>query len=519
MDAKIESGKTMRAPIMQSEYYLAMSTKSQETQESVPSSDPLTSSEPYTIVNEVVGLNRRLRCRTYDTIERSKGLAMPCRNVIEDELDSTASTPPSPVAPSSDHLLAAPRAITNYQAAKITKSNGASRRESSGTSQIRGQNHQIDKPSNSRSKKSSPVKISKHLKVKRRRGSRASSEVWNHFIPQESEEVSSVTKIRNVVRYVRSSPGRSDQFRKCVEKEKISDRSLLSLDVETRWNATYLMLESAVKFEKAFNRLSKENKNFSSHFGEAGLPNAQDWERAREFISVLEPFFKGNDCDWSAMAARMKEKFDKYWGNVAVPNPLLFMAVALDPRFKLKYLEFCAKRIYDQVKAKLFVSTIEGGLTRLFDWYVQAGTNSSHGIRNSTELPLTIDMEEHANPSRLLASQFAIHLQEIESRDSDSELSIFLKDKCEKNAEEFEILTWWKVNSNKYPMLSKLAKYVLAVPVSTVASESAFSTSGRVISSFRSSLSPKMVESAHLCAELVAKLAKRIGYARNNKRS
>ncbi|KAL6603883.1 hypothetical protein ACP70R_044244 [Stipagrostis hirtigluma subsp. patula] len=153
------------------------------------------------------------------------------------------------------------------------------------------------------------------------------------------------------------------------------------------------------------------------------------------------------------------------------------------------------------VKAKLFVSTIEGGLTLLFDWYVQAGTNSSHGIRNSTELPLTIDMEEHAtDPSRLLASQFAIHLQEIESRESDSELSIFLKDKCEKNTEEFEILTWWKVNSNKYPMLSKLAKDVLAVPVSTVASESAFSTSGRVISSFRSSLSPKMVESL-ICAQ------------------
>ncbi|KAL6603882.1 hypothetical protein ACP70R_044243 [Stipagrostis hirtigluma subsp. patula] len=173
---------------MQSEYYLAMSTKSQETWESVPSSDPLTSSEPYTIVNEAAELNRKVRGRTHHTTERSKGLGMSCRNVIEDELDSTASTPPSPEAPSSDHLLAAPRSITDYQAAKITKSNGASRREIPGTSQIRGQNNQIDKQSNSRSKKSSPVKISKHLKVKRRRGSRASSEVWDHFTPHESED-------------------------------------------------------------------------------------------------------------------------------------------------------------------------------------------------------------------------------------------------------------------------------------------------------------------------------------------
>lgn len=61
---------------------------------------------------------------------------------------------------------------------------------------------------------------------------------------------SSIQKIRKSVRYVRSSPGRFDQFKKCVEKEKISDRRLLTLDVETRWNSTYLMLESAAKFEK-----------------------------------------------------------------------------------------------------------------------------------------------------------------------------------------------------------------------------------------------------------------------------
>ena len=40
-----------------------------------------------------------------------------------------------------------------------------------------------------------------------------------------------------------------------------------------------------------------------------------------------------------------------------------------------------------------------------------------------------------------------------------------------------------------------MARDVLAIPVSTVASESAFSTGGRVLDSFRSSLSAKVVES------------------------
>lgn len=48
--------------------------------------------------------------------------------------------------------------------------------------------------------------------------------------------------------------------------------------------------------------------------------------------------------------------------------------------------------------------------------------------------------------------------------------------------------------------MSLIARDVLASPVSTVSSESAFSTGGRVLDTFRSSLSAKMVE-ALICAQ------------------
>ena len=49
-------------------------------------------------------------------------------------------------------------------------------------------------------------------------------------------------------------------------------------------------------------------------------------------------------------------------------------------------------------------------------------------------------------------------------------------------------------------MLSRIAQHVLAILVSTVASESTFSMTGRVFDLFRSSLSPLMVE-ALICGQ------------------
>ena len=65
---------------------------------------------------------------------------------------------------------------------------------------------------------------------------------------------------------------------------------------------------------------------------------------------------------------------------------------------------------------------------------------------------------------------------------------------------KFEILGWWKTNTNRYQVLFKLARDVLAVPVSTVASKSAFNSGGRILDPFRSSLSPLMVQNL-VCAQ------------------
>lgn len=60
--------------------------------------------------------------------------------------------------------------------------------------------------------------------------------------------------------------------------------------------------------------------------------------------------------------------------------------------------------------------------------------------------------------------------------------------------DNLNILDYWKTHEVRYPTLARMARDILAIPISTVASESAFSTGGRVLDAYRISLKPSNVE-------------------------
>ncbi|XBH98777.1 hypothetical protein VPH35_128239 [Triticum aestivum] len=74
------------------------------------------------------------------------------------------------------------------------------------------------------------------------------------------------------------------------------------------------------------------------------------------------------------------------------------------------------------------------------------------------------------------------------------EIDMYLIDGLMPYTEVFSVLDWWEVAGTRYPTLRKVARDIFAIPVTTVASESAFSTSGRILSEHRSRLTPNMVE-------------------------
>ncbi|GAU23634.1 hypothetical protein TSUD_386230 [Trifolium subterraneum] len=286
---------------------------------------------------------------------------------------------------------------------------------------------------------------------------------------------SSIRKIRNAVNNVRKSSGRLERFKTCIKEARIQEKSIVKLDVSTRWNSTYIMLESALKFQKAFKKLSEKCADFV--LMQDGCPNNVDWDNARCFVNFLKIFFditnkvsgstfvtssqyfnehvmilttfkgwielKSSDNLLGKMAEDMKAKYEKYWGDVKKMNMLIFVAVALDPRHKMSY--------------KIFVGQ---GKTE----------NPTHSSQSNE-----VELVELKAPEDAFAAEVEMDM-DLNDNMQKNEVDLYLMENLEKKSPGFDLLNWWKVNSTKYPILAQMARDILVIPLSTIASESAFST-------------------------------------------
>ncbi|KAJ3690920.1 hypothetical protein LUZ61_020084 [Rhynchospora tenuis] len=141
-------------------------------------------------------------------------------------------------------------------------------------------------------------------------------------------------------------------------------------------------------------------------------------------------------------------------------------------------------------------------------WDVPTRWNSTYlMLELALQLRPVIESKQTCGPSSATISQVRAGLKdfisgkktcEIEKSEIEEYLSLPLDSTSVDD--EFDILTWWKMKVPKYPVLSRLARDILAVPASTVASESTFSTSGRTLSTVRNCLNDESME-ALICAQ------------------
>ncbi|KAL8104036.1 hypothetical protein AgCh_028314 [Apium graveolens] len=70
-----------------------------------------------------------------------------------------------------------------------------------------------------------------------------------------------VSKVREMVKYVRGAKGRMIKLAEFVSQLSINCKKKLSQDVPTIWNSTYVMLESALQYKVALSQYELVDKN------------------------------------------------------------------------------------------------------------------------------------------------------------------------------------------------------------------------------------------------------------------
>ena len=176
------------------------------------------------------------------------------------------------------------------------------------------------------------------------------------------------------------------------------------------------------------------------------------------------------------MATKMESKFDKYWGKRDKTNHLFFVAVVLDSRKKLRFLKFYFSEIYGNAIAKVMVDKVKYLLYKLYNIYssIHSPNVQKQSGNERTELE-----SDASDPYVMVHLRYEHFLQVEQSVGCSNELEKYLAKNCDGRKDvNFEILEWWRDNWSRYQVLSKVAKDVLAIPVSIVSFESAFSTGG-----------------------------------------
>jgi hypothetical protein len=99
--------------------------------------------------------------------------------------------------------------------------------------------------------------------------------------------LSSITKLRSSVKYVRGTPARKHLFEDAVRSCGITSDKHPAADVATRWNSTFLMIDSSLPYKPAFENLSMTDSSYDF------CPNSEEWIELGTMRDFLGVFHKG----------------------------------------------------------------------------------------------------------------------------------------------------------------------------------------------------------------------------------
>ena len=320
-----------------------------------------------------------------------------------------------------------------------------------------------------------------------------------HAIKNDTTIKQVVKKVKDIVSFFRSSNQAVDELKE-VHALKKTKFYKLKQDVETRWNSTYIMLDS---FEK-------QRVAVTTVLGNRGKLNAvlsdTELQQLTGILAVLKPFFQITTeisaeihtsiskiipmliildnflkSQTSRLSIELKVQLDSYFKDIESQKFATF-ATFLDPRFKDKMFN---------ENTKLAIKK------ELIEYMEKRKPQEAKTQETNEEEKETKSSEGHQETTFKFWDDFDKETEkELDTMKDvsaiDLEMSRYLEGR--RCARETDILKWWKENEKNFPNMSTVGKKYLCIPATSVPSERVFSKAGEIVSARRSRIKSKNVD-------------------------
>ncbi|KAJ6711418.1 BED FINGER-RELATED [Salix purpurea] len=259
-----------------------------------------------------------------------------------------------------------------------------------------------------------------------------------------------VRRIRESVKYVKTSEAHDEKFNELRQQLQVPSTKILIIDNQTKWNTTYQMLVAASELKEVFTCLDTSDPVYRIN------PSTDDWKKADILCTYLKLLYDAaniltgptyppahvfyhevykiqlelthatmsQDPFVSNLIKPMKEKFDQYWKDCFL---VLAIAVVMDPRFKMKLLEFSFPKVFGE-DAGMWIKSVDDGIHELFlDYlapnlrlpaaYVEEGHLSLPESDTPQEVEVAAAPDGHAQATLQVAHPDKATLQEAPLQD------------------------------------------------------------------------------------------------------
>ncbi|KAK3011469.1 hypothetical protein RJ639_012767 [Escallonia herrerae] len=244
---------------------------------------------------------------------------------------------------------------------------------------------------------------------------RVLSRLAQHALGSTSEIVK---RVRDSVMYVKTLEAHEERFIDLKQQLQVPSTKSLIIDDQTKWDTTYHMLAAAWDLKEVFSCLDTSDPNYKQ------TPSMDEWDRVETLCIYLKILFnaakiliaptyptantffhkvweiqlelaraaRSPDTFTSNLTKPLQEMFDIYWKDCYL---VLAIALVMDPRYKMKLVEFSLSRIYCD-DADTWIKSVDDFLRRLFLEYdvpllppPTFGVDEEEGVLNA-EVPQDI---------------------------------------------------------------------------------------------------------------------------------